>query len=148
MKQPRMGAPMESEPPDPRFRGASAREVVTFPDGLPGFESCRQFVLLSPEDGAPLGCLEALDTPHPSFLVIDPCTVLKRYRKVLNQADRLRLSVVDDDLLLWLAIVVLDQDESASVNLRAPIVINPRLMVGFQVIPHDSLYPLRHPLNL
>jgi hypothetical protein len=25
-------------------------------------------------------------------------------------------------------------------------VINPGCMVGFQVMPHNSLYPLRHPL--
>jgi flagellar assembly factor FliW len=47
---------------------------------------------------------------------------------------------------LWLAIVTLDQDERAFVNLRAPIVVNPERMLGYQVMPHNSLYPLRHPL--
>jgi flagellar assembly factor FliW len=37
--------------------------------------------------------------------------------------------------------------EGATVNLRAPIVINPSRMTGFQVMPHNSLYPLRHPLG-
>jgi hypothetical protein len=32
--------------------------------------------------------------------------------------------------------------------LRAPIVINPRLMIGFQVMPHDCLYTIRHPLSI
>jgi len=36
--------------------------------------------------------------------------------------------------------------QGPSVNLRAPVVINPARMVGCQVMPHDSLYPLRHPL--
>ena len=34
-------------------------------------------------------------------------------------------------------------DGSAFANLRAPVVINPAQMVGYQVVPQDSLYPLR-----
>ena len=33
-----------------------------------------------------------------------------------------------------------------TVNLRAPVVINPAGMVGQQVIPFQSIYPLRHVL--
>jgi flagellar assembly factor FliW len=125
-----------------------AEDVVTFPDGLPGFESCRRFVLLSPDDALPLQCLQGLDAPGPAFLTIDPTLALKRYRLALSPADRRRLDARDDDTLLWLAIVTFAADETATVNLRAPIVINPRTMIGFQVMPHQSLYPLRHPLSL
>ena len=38
-------------------------------------------------------------------------------------------------------------DERPTVNLRAPIVINPQTMVGYQLMPSNSLYPLRHPLG-
>ena len=125
-----------------------SEDRVSFPDGLPGFESCRQFVLASAEDGAPISVLQAVDPPHPSFLVIDPTFVLPRYRKILSRPDKLRLNAIDDDAMLWLAIVTLGPDDTASVNLRAPIVINPRTMTGFQVMPHQSLYPLQHPISL
>ena len=49
---------------------------------------------------------------------------------------------------MWLAIVTIGADQAAMVNLRAPIVINPRLMIGFQVMPYECLYPLRHPVSL
>ena len=127
-------------------------DMVTFPDGLPGFESCRRFVLIASGDAAPFSVLQAVDPPEPSFLVIDPTIVIKRYRAVLSQSDRLRLHAQDDDPILWLAIVALDADpdadENVTVNLRAPIVINARVMTGFQVMPHQSLYPVRHPLSL
>ena len=47
---------------------------------------------------------------------------------------------------LWLALVTVEQSGAVSVNLRAPIVINPGTMMGQQVLPHDCLYPLRHVL--
>ena len=123
-------------------------QVVNFPDGLPGFEGCRRFLLAAPDESAPFSILQSIDPPEPSFVVVDPSMVMKRYRTVLAQGDRARLGVEEDDDVVWLAIVTLDDDGSPSVNLRAPIVINPRVMTGFQVMPHQSLYPLRHPLSL
>jgi flagellar assembly factor FliW len=58
----------------------------------------------------------------------------------------MRLGAAGDTSLLWFAIVSLDADAAAFVNLRAPVVINPERMLGYQVMPHNSLYPLRHPL--
>ena len=133
--------PIEHVEPD-------SRQVIAFPDGLPGFESCRRFVLVSSQEGAPFQVLRAIDPPHPSFVAIHPAHVLKRYRTVLSRADQLRLQAADDKPLVWLGIVIIGSDGTASVNLRAPIVINPRAMIGYQVMPHECLYPLRHPLSL
>lgn len=125
------------------------QDVLTFPTGVPGFERCRRFVLLSSEDLAPLQCLQSIDGPQASFLVIDPRLVLPAYRAVLSTVDCIRLGVAPDASLLWLAIVTpgSDTDERPTVNLRAPIVINPQTMVGYQLMPSNSLYPLRHPLG-
>jgi flagellar assembly factor FliW len=122
--------------------------VVSFPDGLPGFEAFRRFVLASADGDGPLRCLQAVDRGGPSFLVIDPLLALKRYRMELSPADRTRLDVRQGDALVWLAIVTVTDDESATVNLRAPIVVNPRVMVGFQLMPHHGLYPIRYPLDV
>jgi flagellar assembly factor FliW len=49
---------------------------------------------------------------------------------------------------LWLALVTINDRGAAFANLRAPIVINPADMTGYQVVPQDSLYPMRHPVAL
>jgi len=120
--------------------------VVNFPVGLPGFEQCRGFVILSSTQMAPVQCLHAIDGAPASFLVVDPRVVLADYRTQLTAPDRERLGVASDSSLLWLAIVTIQEDGQATANLRAPLVINPERMVGFQVMPYDSLYPVRHPL--
>jgi len=135
----------EIDTPFGRFRVAP-HERVRFPSGIPGFEDCREFALLSPGDLGALSCLQSLAGPPASFLVVDPRHVLPQYRCALGTTDLMRLGAGADTLLLWLAIVSMDEAGRAYANLRAPIVINPERMLGYQVVPHNSLYPLRQPL--
>jgi flagellar assembly factor FliW len=128
------------------FVGAAA-DVVSVPDGLPGFEKCRRFVLASLPDIAPFTCVQGLDEPRPSFLAIDPRLVAHGYAQALGETDRQRLEAEEGDAMLWLSLVHTDGSR-ATVNLRAPIVINPRRMLGLQLLPADSRYALDHPLPL
>jgi flagellar assembly factor FliW len=118
--------------------------VITFPDGLPGFESCRGFVLLSAPEMEPLQQLRAVGGPEATFIGIDPKRLLPTFRCELSDFDRERLGASDDSVLLWLAIVAIDEDGTATANLRAPVVINPSTMIGYQLMPHRCLYALRH----
>jgi flagellar assembly factor FliW len=122
-----------------------SKEIVTFPLGVPGFEQCRKFVLLAGDELEPLRCLHAVDSAV-SFLVLDPRLALPGYRCQLSQTDLVRLGATEHEVLLWLSLITVDASGAAFANLRAPIVINPERMLGYQVMPHNSLYPLRHPL--
>jgi len=128
--------------------GSSAIEsVISFPEGLPGFETCRGFVLVSSPELEPLQQLQSVIGPHASFMGIDPKRVLPNYHCTLSQADRERLGATEDSVLLWLALIAIEQDGTATANLRAPVVINPETMIGRQVMPYRGLYALRHPLS-
>ena len=121
-----------------------SNEIVRFPHGLPGFEKCRGFVLMTADALGPLQCLKAVEGPAASFLVIDPRRVLPDYRCELGEADRRRLAAGEEDPLLWLSLVTIELDGTITVNLRAPIVINPTSMLGQQVVPYHCVYPIRH----
>lgn len=128
----------------PQLPPEIARDAVRFPNGLPGFEACRSFVLMASENLGPLQCLKAVEGPAASFLVIDPRRVLPEYRCDLSDADRHRLGVTDTSTLLWLVLITIELDGTITANLRAPVVINPERMVGHQVVPHDCVYPIRY----
>jgi flagellar assembly factor FliW len=126
---------------------APSREVIRFAHGLPGFEACRGFVLMAADALGPIQCLKAVEGPSASFLVIDPRRVLPEYRCALNDVDRARLGVSDSQdeaALLWLALLTIELDGTITVNLRAPVVVNPARMVGHQVVPYQCVYPIRH----
>ena len=123
-------------------------EVVCFPHGVPGFEACRRFVLIMSEDLQPLSCLQAIDAPHPSFLLVDPAEVYPGYRGDLTPADRAALGLESEDKtsLVWLVIVNVEP-ENVSANLKAPIVINPSRMLGCQVLQNQVSYPVDWPMR-
>lgn len=121
-------------------------EVVSFPSGLPGFETSREFIVVSTPAMGVFSLLQSTDGAV-SFLVVDPRRVLADFRCVLGQTDQARLQAGPGAVLLWLSIVTFEPSGHAFVNLRAPIVINPERMLGYQVMPHNSLYPIRHPLT-
>lgn len=132
-----------------RFADAEVNpgDVLMFAEGLPGYESVRQFVLLDVPDQAPLKVLHAVNASEPCFLVVDPKRVLPTYRYEITDSDRQRLGAKDDSTLLWLAMVIVDDAGTVAVNLRAPIVINPERMTGRQVMPNACVYPLRYVLG-
>jgi len=127
---------------------AAASHIITFPEGLPGFERCLRFVVLRHAGPSPLVCLHAVDGPTASFLAIDPRRVLRRYQCAVSDAVRLRLGAGPNAFLLWLTIITIANDDELFVNLRAPVVINPDRLLGLQVMPHDALYPLHYRLEL
>jgi len=122
-------------------------DTIEMIGGLPGFETCRKFQLLTAPEIAPFARLQGLDAPQPSFLTMPPRAIVGSYRQELADADRLKLGADTDDALLWLSIVRIDGDV-AYANLRAPIVINPRRMVGLQVLSADEHEQIDHALRL
>jgi flagellar assembly factor FliW len=127
---------------------ADHRNFLSFPCGLPGFEQCQRFVILASVEAAPLQCLMSVIGPSATFLALEPRLVLPDYRCVLGASDRERIGAAEPETLVWLALLTINDEGHAFANLRAPVVINPARMVGYQVVPQDSLYPLRHPVVL
>lgn len=120
--------------------------VITFPAGLPGFESVHHFVLVASESLAPFTLVRGTGDPAPTFVAIEPRYVEQSFTLALEPADRLRLQANPDDPLLWLALVTLLPDGRATVNLRAPLVVNPATMLGVQIVAAASPYAVDHPL--
>ncbi len=121
-------------------------DVVHFAHGLPGFERCRHFVLVSAPELAPFTLFHGVDAPMPSFLTLDPRQIVAGYEVPLGAAERARLEARADEPLLWLSIAHVDAD-GITANLRAPIVINPRRMVGLQVMGADTGFATDHRLT-
>ena len=139
-------AALPVDQPTDDVREGLARNAIAFPDGIPGFEACRRFVLLTSDALAPLQRLESIEGPPAAFLGIDPRLVLTNYRCSLSDNDRQALEAEADTTLLWLAIISETQGVLYA-NLRAPIVINPQRMIGRQVLPNNGRYPIRHALT-
>jgi flagellar assembly factor FliW len=123
------------------------KTVIDFADGLPGLGDARSWKLFESEEIRPLLWLRCLDRPNLSLLLVDPRLVAPDYRPQLPKAQMARIGFESDHPLLILVVVALHEDKPATVNLRAPIIVDVESMRGMQVILEDDEQPMRYPLD-
>ncbi len=126
------------------------QSVVEFPDGIPGFEGERQFVLIEKPDLKPLVFVQSLATPELCFLTLPILTVSPDYRLEMAEAGRDALGlprrpVIGRDVAC-LAIVNV-RESGTVVNLLAPLVIDLRTRRAVQAIGPECSYSHEHPLE-
>ncbi|HTY09882.1 MAG TPA: flagellar assembly protein FliW [Bacteroidota bacterium] len=111
--------------------------VLTFPDGIIGFETCRRFVLINDEDSQPFRWLVSIEHEDLSFPLLNPQIVLPGYSAGKWQNDGSTVLVVAS---------LGKEIEDATVNLRSPIVIANNERTAQQIILDEERYDFRHPL--
>jgi flagellar assembly factor FliW len=121
--------------------------IMTFPDGMPGFERHQRFALLQDAKLAPFFWLQSLHDPLVGFLVITPGLLVSDYEFDIADPDVEMLELSDPAEARVLTILVVPEDvRSMTANLQAPIIINPVKRIAKQVILTDERFPLRHPV--
>jgi flagellar assembly factor FliW len=118
---------------------------LLFEEGIIGVPRARHFELLERRD-SPVRMLRCLDLPSFVLPVIDPTEVDPSYGPKIAPRIFESLGLSADDSVLLLAVATLEPD-GILVNLRAPLVINPRSCVGAQVILENRKLPLRAPMR-
>lgn len=122
-------------------------DILSFEQGLPGFEDEKQFVLL-PIEGTELSLLQSVETKDLAFITTDPFQFFKTYDFELGKTDIEYLKLVNvQDVLVQVIITVSDPYEKSTANLQAPVVINTKNNSCKQVILSDSKYKTKHLLT-
>lgn len=117
----------------------SPEKVITFPNGLVGFEQSKRFILAHQEGSAQPSSytLQSLDDPTLAFQIIDPVNLGYNYELALSDAETALLqSPAPDDVAVMQVLFKKEEDGKASItpNLRAPLVINTNARVGLQKV--------------
>ena len=126
-------------------------DILFFRNGLIGFEDCRHWVLLADADNSAVAWLQSMQHSDIAIPVVSPRRFNADYQVKLepNDVDMLQLTAVEQAYVLG---VVSRDDETLTMNLRAPLVINLDRRIGCQVITVDA-QPISYelaalPLNL
>jgi flagellar assembly factor FliW len=125
--------------------------VISFPEGIPGFESARRFVLMKHDDYEPILLLQNAEGEKISVPVVPAQLVDPHYRLLLSARDCEVLGYSEPPELgfnvVCLLVLILPGDGGQTkCNLFAPIVINPRTMLAMQLMQIGSSYPSLYPL--
>ena len=122
--------------------------IVDFPEGIPGFEDVRQFVLLgSIGEDSPFQWIQSVDRPELALVVIDPKSFMPDYVVDIPDGEVEMLEIKDTAKVAVFSVVVVPEDiMMMTVNLKAPILINIENKRGKQVIMDSSSYPVKYSL--
>lgn len=122
------------------------KNIIEFPEGIPGFDNLHRFVLLSHQkDNSPFRWLQCIDDGGLAFVVIDPRAVFPSYSVDIDAAEVEVLKIGDTDKVVMLSIVVVPEDISKmTANFKAPILINAENNIGKQVVIESGDYAVRH----
>ncbi len=119
-------------------------DILAFDQGLIGMESCRRWVLLADAGNSALAWLQSLDRPEVALAVVSPRRFVADYQVRVSSRDLAPLGSQSAKKLQVLAILN-RHEESLTLNLKAPIVVNLETQRGRQIVAkndHEVQYVL------
>ncbi|MCS7459950.1 flagellar assembly protein FliW [Paenibacillus doosanensis] len=128
--------------------GYEEEDIVTFANGIPGFEGCRQYIVIRQDAEEPIAYLQSVEEARLHFLMIDPFYVCKKYEFKLEEADLAELEIgSEEQVQVWSIVTAHEDVQETTLNLLAPIIINQYTRKGKQIILHSSPYRTKHKLS-
>ncbi|SHK14122.1 flagellar assembly factor FliW [Anaerobranca californiensis DSM 14826] len=122
-------------------------KIITFPQGIPGFENLTKYILLEePDTNGAFYWLQSVEDGDISLLLTRPYL----FTDYQIQLDRELLEDIgitaEGQGEVFTVVNVPDDFQRATTNLMAPIILNSDTMAGKQIILTDSHWPIKFPL--
>lgn len=120
-------------------------KIITFDDGIPGFDDYKSFIVLEIED-CTFKCLQSIDDRHVCLLLANPFEYFKDYEIDIEDEDVTALGIKSiSDVEVYT--VVAFHEQKATTNLLAPIIINRSKLKGKQIVFSGTEYSIRQEIK-
>jgi len=123
-------------------------DIIEFYHGIPGFKELKNYVLINNDaDDEVFSYLQSVENPEVSFILMYVNAVIPEYNPIVEKGYIEDLGAFkDEDLLMYNIANIPDNIKEMTVNLRAPIIINPVTQRGKQVVANNEEYKVKHKL--
>lgn len=120
--------------------------IITFPNGLYGFEDNDQFVIIdNPNEEIPFKWLQSIDNPDLAFVIVSPFVFKPDYDFTLTESVINKLEIKEaKDVTVYNIVVIPEDINKMTANLAAPLIINVNKLLGKQMILDDNKYSHKH----
>jgi len=120
-------------------------KILTFEEGILGFEDKKKYILLSNEEKSAFFWLQSIEDEGLAFAIVNPFMFYPEYTPeipdtVLEAIGELK----QEDLGVYTILVIPENQEEMTTNLKAPIVINTKTQKGAQAVVENAEYDIRH----
>ncbi len=133
----------------PAIMGTMELPVIELARPMPGFPEDGRFALVRLDDDGVLHGFRSLDSDDLQFLVVPPSAFYPDYALDLDDETATELGLDEGSAAGVLVLLVVRAGETladTTVNLRAPIVVNPATRRASQVILDDASLAIAAPL--
>jgi flagellar assembly factor FliW len=121
--------------------------VVYMAEGMLGFTEYRKFVLIRHNEGSPFLWYQAVEEPNLAFVIVDPFTFFPDYEVLLSREDLDALQATElGNLAVFSVVVIPENPEDMTANLRGPVLINVEKKTARQVVLNDERYSPHQPI--
>jgi flagellar assembly factor FliW len=120
------------------------RQKITFPMGLYGFESFKDYILLDAER-QPFYWLQSIEVEQIAFILVNPFLFRSDYEVDINDEDLKDIDLSGPEKALIFSIVTIPKDGSPmTANLQGPLIINRESRFGRQAVLTDPRWKTKH----
>jgi len=119
------------------------RQKVSFPAGLFGFESVKDYVLIDAER-QPFYWLQSLEAEHIAFITINPFLFRPDYELDIEDDLLKDIGITKAEDALIFSIVTIPPDGPMTANLQGPLIINRETRIGRQEVLSDPRWKTKH----
>lgn len=122
--------------------------IIRMKGGMLGFEHLKKYVLLMHGEKTPFWWLQSVEDGSVAFVVINSLAVKPDYEPVISDDEVKLLEITSpEDVVLFSVVTIRSDPFKVTANLRAPIVVNAKKMLGKQVVLVNSDYPVQYPVT-
>lgn len=121
-------------------------QVIHFPEGLIGLDNLHKFIVMPNKKEGPLFWIQSVDDPGFAFVVTDPTSFFPDYHVAINELERTKLQISDDDNYFVLSIVSISPEKEITLNLAGPVIYSAKTNMAFQGILEDKRFDIKTPL--
>ena len=126
-------------------------DLIVFSNGIFGFPKLTRYLLLRINEGEEddsMLLMVSVEDPNVIFVLINPFSLCPDYSPELASEELACLQVTDSGELSYYVICVVKNDYlDNTVNLKCPLVINPKTRCGIQIILANTSYGYGHKLS-
>ena len=125
----------------------SESDIINFEKGIPGFDNLKKYVIKEVEE-TNFSLLQSIEDSDLAFIITSPFSVEENYEIKLSEEIIKNLHVQSpNDVMLYVIVTLNSNICKATVNLKAPLLINIKDRNGEQFIVDKEEYKIRHPLS-
>lgn len=120
-------------------------DVISFPEGLLGFESLKRFFVVDPGDSTLILWLQSVEDGKIAFPIIEPKIFKPDYIAKLLPADMNSVELESlSNAKIYSILTIPANITDMSANLKAPVVINNEKKIAKQIVLQDSKLSVKH----